>query len=293
MSLPPECRLLSAAVLKGEAKASGILVGQAPSGVKGMGLEYEDYRDYSPGDDVKRIDWRLTARAVTPEGSYRLIVREYRAERKLKVLFVVDLSLSMGFGKKIETAVYTLSLLAFTSARVDDETSLLLLGPKRREFYPQLDPRVIPRLVALRACKEGAGGAYSLADATDVIKRTKARALVVAVTDYAHEPEEYGQLAMWARRAGGALLFYIVYSKWEVSPPAEALVSLVDPETGTRVEGKLSEIYGMIRDHVKSVKALARAKGARLVELCERSDAERRSWEIIAEFLRSRELVLR
>jgi uncharacterized protein (DUF58 family) len=75
-----------------KADTAAFLTGSSPVSARGLGLEYVDFRDMEEGDDARFIDWRLSARSLDASGSYRLIVKVFRAERRVRAALVVDLS---------------------------------------------------------------------------------------------------------------------------------------------------------------------------------------------------------
>ena len=114
-------------------QVADVLAGAYLSVFKGRGMEFEEVRPYVPGDDVRTIDWNVTARMNAP------YVKRYVEERELTVLLLVDISASQDFGSanrsKREAAVELSALLAFSAIANDDKVGLLLfLGLRQREI---------------------------------------------------------------------------------------------------------------------------------------------------------------
>ncbi len=206
-------------------------VGVTPLRVKGIGLEWDDYRDYQPGDDFRLIDWRLSGRAVGPDGRMRLLVRERRAERQLEVVLALDASLSMEFGEKLHAALYALSFMAGLAGWLGDVTTLLILGPD-----PPTAMRLPPSELGLAAVQElcatsEAAGRVDLRDvARAATSLTSRRASLVLITDLAHHPNEFDDLASALSAAGWGLGLAISSHPSEVSLPRGGTAELVDPE---------------------------------------------------------------
>lgn len=103
-----------------------LFAGAYRSAFKGQGLEFEDVREYEPGDDVRRIDWNLTARTDRP------YVKNFREERELTVMILVDISASSSFGSgkhlKSEIIAEIGAVLAFSAIRNQDRVGLLLFS---------------------------------------------------------------------------------------------------------------------------------------------------------------------
>ena len=111
-----------------------MLAGSYLSVFKGQGMEFEEVRPYVPGDDVRTIDWNVTARMGAP------YVKRYQEERELTVLLVVDVSASQDFGSqarsKRQAAVELSALLAFSAIHNDDKVGLLLFHGQVEEYIP-------------------------------------------------------------------------------------------------------------------------------------------------------------
>src|SRR6185503_5926025 len=99
--------------------------GEYQSVFKGQGIEFADVREYVPGDDIRSIDWNVTARSQRP------FVKKFMEERELTVLFVVDMSGSQYFGSgerlKSEVAAEITALMAFSAVQNHDKTGLLIV----------------------------------------------------------------------------------------------------------------------------------------------------------------------
>ena len=117
-----------------------VMAGAWLSVFKGRGMEFDAVRPYVPGDDVRTIDWNVTARVGEP------FVKRYVEERELTVLLLVDVSPSQEFGSaarsKREAAVELAALLAFSAIQNDDKVGLLLFHGAAEEYIP---PRKGPK----------------------------------------------------------------------------------------------------------------------------------------------------
>ncbi len=115
-------------------QVADVLAGAYVSVFKGRGVEFDEVRPYIPGDDVRSIDWNVTARVGSP------YVKRYVEERQLTVLLIVDLSASLDFGSgarsKREAAVELSALLAFSAIHNDDKVGLLLFHGEVDEYIP-------------------------------------------------------------------------------------------------------------------------------------------------------------
>ncbi len=111
-----------------------VMAGEYESAFRGRGMEFQEVREYLPGDDVRSIDWNVTARMDRP------YVKLYREERELIVMLLVDISASGQFGSKKklkkEVAAEVAALLAYTAIRNNDKVGLILFTDRVEKFVP-------------------------------------------------------------------------------------------------------------------------------------------------------------
>jgi uncharacterized protein (DUF58 family) len=215
-------------------KMEGLLAGDYRSAVLGSGTELAQVRPYQPGDDVRRIDWNVTARTGEPH------VRVHLAERVLVTWLVLDTSLSMQFGtadrRKADVAEGVALAVGHLATRRGNRLGVLTFGGDHSVTLPPRQGRVglLGLLRALRAEGEAKHGSASLADA---LRRTASvaqqRALVVVVSDFR------GPLT-WRREllqlAGGHdVLAVEIRDPREQELPDAGELWLVDPETGRQL----------------------------------------------------------
>ncbi|TWT40886.1 hypothetical protein RAS1_35710 [Phycisphaerae bacterium RAS1] len=116
------------------AVVNDVFAGQYHSAFKGRGMEFEEVREYQPGDDVRTIDWNVTARAGRP------FIKSYREERELTVMLVVDVSASQDFGTreqlKSELVAELGATLALSAIQNNDKVGLLLFTDRIERFVP-------------------------------------------------------------------------------------------------------------------------------------------------------------
>ena len=114
--------------------ASEALSGEYLSAFKGKGMEFDDIREYFPGDDVRAIDWNVTARMNQP------FIKEFREEREMTMILIVDVSPSQEFGTtgrdKNEVAAEFAAILAFLAVRNNDKVGLLLFSDHLEHYIP-------------------------------------------------------------------------------------------------------------------------------------------------------------
>lgn len=283
------CRLAELAARTARAHASTLLYGPARASVKGLGIEYMDFRDYEYGDDIKHVDWRLSARMVLPSGEPRLIVKEYEAERSVNALVAVDFSASMGFGEKVWVATYAASLVAYTAAKLEDMVTLAILRGGKAGVYWRIDPRSLPGRLRAALCRGGVSGEADLNLLLGTVRKLRPRSPIILVMDYDHRPGEIDGIARLAKHNQCTIQALLVADPYEVGPPIdEALAALQDPETGTLVVAHLKEIYSRIRSHVLSLRARLRASRSGYLELVGRRQALAQRARIVGSYLGAR-----
>jgi uncharacterized protein (DUF58 family) len=215
-------------------KMEGLLAGDYRSAVLGQGTELAQVRPYLPGDDVRRIDWNVTARTGEPH------VRVHLAERVLVTWLVLDTSLSMDFGtadrRKSDVAEGVALAIGHLATRRGNRLGVLTFGGEHSTTLPPRQGRVglLGLLRALRAEGESKHGSASLADA---LHRTASvaqqRSLVVVVSDFRGPLTWRKQLLRLA--AAHDVLAVEIRDPREQELPDAGELWLVDPETGRQL----------------------------------------------------------
>ena len=164
------------------------LGGQYHSVFKGQGMNFEEVREYQPGDDVRSIDWNVTARMNHP------FIKKFVEERELTLMLLVDLSGSGIFGSgaqtKRELAAEIASVLAFSAIRNNDKVGLILFTEEVEKYIPPKKGRrhvlrVIREILLFQPAKSGT----RFTEALDVLNRLARRhAIVVVISDFLFEP---------------------------------------------------------------------------------------------------------
>src|SRR3954469_6015410 len=161
-----------------------LLGGEYRSAFKGAGLSFEEVREYQPGDDVRTIDWNVTARVGHP------FIKRFVEERELTLLLVVDVSASTRFGTGVLTkraaAAELAALLALCAVSNNDRVGLLAFTSEVERFVPpNKGPRHVLRLLRDILAFEPKKTGTDLAAALDyVVKVQRRRAIVFAISDF-------------------------------------------------------------------------------------------------------------
>ena len=212
--------------------------GQYHSVFKGRGMNFDEFRQYQFGDEVRSIDWNVTARMGEP------FVRKYVEERELTVMLLVDVSASGGFGtasySKRELAAEVASLLAFCAIRNNDKVGLLLFTDQVELYVPPRKGHTHTlRLIREILYFEPRGRGTNLANPLDFLNRvTTRRAVVFVVSDF--QASDYDRpLSICSRRHD--LIALPVEDPGERALPNVGIVQLEDPETGKTFEVNFSD----------------------------------------------------
>jgi uncharacterized protein (DUF58 family) len=217
-------------------RLDGLLQGDHLGLVPGSGSEAGDSRTYHPGDDVRRMDWPVTARTQVPH------VRETIADRELETWVVLDLSASLDFGtalcEKRDLAIAGLAAVSHLTVRGGNRLGAVVTTGERVDRYPAVSGRLAAdRLLrSVVATPRAAGGRRGdLAAALESLRRPpRRRGLVVVVSDFLGDADWERPLRGLAARH--ELLAIEVVDPRELELADVGLLTVVDPETGQTLE---------------------------------------------------------
>lgn len=208
------------------------LAGQYHSAFKGRGMEFEEVRPYQIGDDIRAIDWNVTARYGEP------FIKVFREERELTVMLVVDLSRSHEFGSheqfKRELVAELGATLAFSAIKNNDKVGLVCFTDRVEKFVPPRKGsahvlRVIRELLAF----EPQGRRTNIAAAMDHVNRIlRRRSVLFLISDF--QDSGYERSMRIAKRRHDVIVVNVLDRREEALPRA-GLIELVDNETGRRI----------------------------------------------------------
>ncbi len=210
---------------------SELFSGEYHSAFKGRGIEFSEVREYVPGDDIRTIDWNVTAREGRP------FVKLFEEERELVVMLLVDVSASGEFGsvrqRKRELAAELAAVLTFSAMRNDDKVGLILFSDRLESYVPPKKGtshalRMIRDLLAF----EAAGRGTNLATGLDVLLRSqRKRAIAFLISDFQDDDHAWREAAKVAARKHDLIALHILDPRERSLPPVGWL-PLQDPESG-------------------------------------------------------------
>jgi uncharacterized protein (DUF58 family) len=220
-----------------EIKTRGLVetafAGDYHSVFKGRGMNFEDVREYQPGDEIRAIDWNVTARMGSA------FVKKFTEERELTVMLIVDVSASGDFGSttqsKRELAAEVACLLAFSAIRNNDKVGLLLFTDQVELFIPPKKGRshtlrLIREILFFAPEGRGTEPALALDYLNKIVTR---RAVVFFISDF--QAQDFSKaLAVTSRRHD--FIAMQIHDEREKAFPNIGIITLEDAETGEQIE---------------------------------------------------------
>jgi uncharacterized protein (DUF58 family) len=269
--IPPEVlRQVRRLHLRARRAVKDLLGGEYHSVFKGRGLSFEDVREYQPGDDVRGIDWNVTARMGYP------FVKRFVEERELTVLLVLDASGSSRFGttrwQKRDVLAELAAVLAFSAVCNNDKVGLLVVTDRVERFVPpRKGTRHVLRLLRDVLYFEPEHRGTDLRAGLDYLNRVQRRRAIVFLCSDFRDTGFERTLKQTGRRH--ELIAVRVADRREEELPAVGLVELEDAETGRQVlldtsHPRVREAYRQqAAQRREAVRRLARAAKADLIEV--------------------------
>ena len=216
--------------IKTKGLSNHIFAGEYHSAFKGRGMSFSEVREYQPGDDVKNIDWNVTARSNATH------IKVFEEERELTVMLLVDVSASSLFGTsqraKRELITEVSAVLSFSAATNNDKVGVIFFSDKIERFIPPKKGRshilrIIRELIALEPAP---GSGTNITAALDYMNNVlKKRTITFLLSDLVSEPYDTA-LQLAARRHD--LVGIQVYDRYDRDLPPAGLVQVTDAETG-------------------------------------------------------------
>jgi uncharacterized protein (DUF58 family) len=216
--------------IKTKGLSNHIFAGEYHSTFKGRGMSFSEVREYTPGDDVKFIDWNVTARFSHP------FVKVFEEERELILMLLVDISSSSLFGtqKQLKRDLITElgAVLSFSATTNNDKVGVIFFSDKVEQYIPPKKGkshilRIIRELIALEPRHTGDTDVrVALEFLNNVLKK---RTITFVLSDFVSRP--YDQALQLAARKHDLVGIH-VYDKYDKELPMAGLVQVVDSESG-------------------------------------------------------------
>jgi uncharacterized protein (DUF58 family) len=262
--------------IKTRGLSNHIFAGEYHSAFKGRGMSFSEVREYTPGDDVKFIDWNVTARFSHP------FVKVFEEERELIVMLLVDVSGSSLFGtsKRLKRELITevSAVLSFSAATNNDKVGVIFFSDKVEKFIPPKKGRshilrIIRELIALEPEQKAGTNIKAALEYLNQVQKKKS--ITFLMSDFISEPYEQ-QLQLAARKHD--LVGIQIYDKHDRELPQAGLVQLMDAESGimqwvdTDDKSVRAHYANSFDQHQKYCIQAFRKSGAQLLDI--RTDAD-------------------
>jgi len=233
---PTDIARLGSMSVRARVIVEGAFAGMHQNPHTGASIEFSEHKEYAPGDDIRRIDWKAAAK------SDRTYIKRFEDETEMRTFLLVDSSASMGYGRKGVTkltyASYLAAALAYLLAQQGDPAGLMLFDEKTRQYLP---PRtrgghIRDLLVALEAAYPAGRTepGRALAEIGEIADR---RSLVVVFTDLLDAPADLADRLRQIRSRGNDVVLFHVLDPDEVELPFDDVTDFegLEPEDARRL----------------------------------------------------------
>ena len=249
-------------------KVTDLFVGEYESAFRGRGIEFEDFREYMPGDDVRQIDWNVSARFDKP------FIKTFKEEREKTIFFVVDLSGSQDFGRhkrKRDIVSQVAALLSFAAMKSNDKVGLILFSDQVELYRPAKKGRGhVWSLISNLLSYQPKGKGTRIENAVNFFMRVqKRKSTCFLITDFLDDNYQKS-LKVCARKHD--LVAIRVLDELEKSIQAKALTQFRDLETGQMVSVDLRRVQLQFNSHQKQLKEFLSQYGIDLLDLNAQDD---------------------
>ena len=245
--------------LRSRRRISGDLSGSWRSAFRGMGLTFADLREYQPGDEVRSIDWKASAR------SPHIFVKSYEEDRQLNIILALDISSSTAFGRrsKHHKALEFAALLSLLAARNKDRIGLCLFSDQVEEFYPASQKRSqTQRLLSALLTKRKLRPATAIAPALEYLKKHQRKSSIIfLVSDFYAPPFEKELRELCFRHE---VILVELCDEFDEALPNAGIVEFEAAEGGERVLIDTSRPGALLE-----LKRHNQQRRAKLASLCE------------------------
>ena len=250
-----------------------IFSGEYRSGFRGKGVEFEDIRQYYPGDDVRSIDWNVTAR------HNKAFVKQFCEERELNMFLLIDMSRSNSFGNKKNLIAEVSATLAFSASKNNDKVGVIFFTDKVEKFIPSLNGKkhvlsIIENILTFEPELTGTDLAKALQYFNRVVKK---HSVVFVISDFLDDGYKKDIKITSGRHD---LVLVRIVDRAEELIPAGAIFTFEDLETGETLvldnmksEQRLDTSASLFKrnliniytdeDYVKPLKQFLRRRGQR------------------------------
>ena len=233
---PTDIARLGSMSVRARVIVEGAFAGMHQNPHAGSSIEFSEHKEYAPGDDIRRIDWKAVGRVD------RYYIKRFEDETEMRTFLLIDSSASMGYGRKgvtkLEYASYVAAALAYLLAQQGDPAGLLLFDEKTRQYLP---PRtrgghIRDLLVALEAAYPAGRTepGRALAEVGEIADR---RSLIVLFSDLLDAPADLSDRLRQVRSRGNDVVLFHILDPDEVELPYDDVTDFegMEPEDTRRL----------------------------------------------------------
>jgi uncharacterized protein (DUF58 family) len=228
----------------------------------GVSLDFAEHRAYMPGDDIRRIDWKLYARTD------RFYLKQFEADTNTDVVALVDASRSMSFGvtgvSKLDYAKMLAASLLFFSNRQRDRVGLVTFDEQVREFVPASAKHLQTALHSLDRLTTAGGGGPLHAPLATAAHSMRKKGIRLLISDFYEEPAGVAKAVDLLRAGGSDVIMFHILDRAERELPVDDAASFRDIETGDQipvVPWQFRERYrALVSGHIDALQQIARER---------------------------------
>ena len=204
--------------------------GEYHSVFKGRGMTFSEVREYQPGDDIRLIDWNVTARSGNP------FIKVFEEERELTVFLIVDISASGAFGSesqlKKNIGAEIASVLGFSAIKNNDKVGLILFSDEVVKYVPPKKGKShVLRVIRELLYTKPNGNGSSIKDALEFLMKVSKRKCVVFLLSDFLDNKFWNSIRITNRKHD--LIGIKIYDPYEINLPDIGMIKVEDPETGS------------------------------------------------------------
>jgi uncharacterized protein (DUF58 family) len=235
----------------------GFINGLHRSPYLGLSIDFAEHRPYMPGDDIRRIDWRVFGRTD------RYYVKEFEADTNANFLVVLDVSRSMDYASngitKLDYARYLAACLSYFSRQQRDRVGLATIAEDIVEFVPPSAKHLDIVLHTIDRVQPGGGSNLERA-LLKIAEATKRRSIVLLISDLYDEPQSVLRAISYLKNKGNDVLVFQVLDPAEIEFPFEGPVHFEDLESGERIpvvpELQREQYRQLVQSHLSEISRL-------------------------------------
>ncbi len=235
----------------------GFINGLHHSPYLGLSVDFAEHRAYMPGDDIRRIDWRLYARTD------RYYVKEFEADTNANFSLIFDISRSMDYGRagisKLDYGRYLAASLAYFSHKQRDRVGLVTFDSEVRDFVPPSAKHLEIVLHTLDRLEAGAQGEL-MGPLRKITEGFRRRGILVLISDLYEEPERVIEAVNLLRYKGNDLIVFHVLDPVEIDFPFDQAANFEDLESGESLpvvpDYLRAQYHDMVQNHIARISAL-------------------------------------